>query len=45
MERLSTLMPDVFMCIYVLVIGEGGERNRERERGVYVQVHTCTERI
>jgi len=36
-------MPDVFMCIYMLVIGEGreGERERERERCIY----TNTERI
>ncbi len=29
-ERDWTMMPDVFMCIYMLVIGERG-RNRDRE--------------
>ena len=30
-------MPDVFMCIYILVIGEGreGETKREREVDIY----------
>jgi hypothetical protein len=35
-ERLSKLIPDVFMCIYVFVIGEGRERETEREREVAI---------
>ena len=38
-----SLLPDVSMCIYMLVIGEGGRRETEREREV--QIHTCAERI
>ena len=34
-------MPDVFMCIYMLVIGEGREGETETERCKY----TNTERI
>ena len=30
-ERDWTLMPDVFMCIYMLVIGEGREGETETE--------------
>ena len=44
MEGLSTLMPDVFMCIYMLVIGEGGERETEREREVYIYKYTHAQR-
>ena len=35
-ERDWTLMPDVFMCIYMLVIGEGREGETKREREVYI---------
>ena len=31
-------MPDVFMCIYMLVIGEGREGETETERGVNIQI-------
>ena len=46
-ERLSTLMPDVFMCIYMLLIGEGGQREteRERERYMYTSTHIHRENI
>ncbi len=46
-ERDWTLMPDVFMCIYMLVIGEGreGERHthetyREGEKHAITRAHT-----
>ena len=42
--RLSTLMPDVFMCIYVLVSGEGGERVTSRGREVYKYKYTHAQR-
>jgi len=42
-------MPDVFMCKYMLVIGEGGwrekQRERERERERERCVYTNTTRI
>ena len=37
-ERDWTLMPDVFMCIYMLVIAEGREGETETERGVNIQI-------
>ena len=37
-------MPDVFMSIYMLVIGEGGERETECEREVYICKYTHAQR-
>ena len=37
-ERDWTLMSDVFMCIYILVIVEGREGETEIERGVNIQI-------
>ncbi len=33
--RDSILMPDVFMCMHMMLIGEG-ERERETQREVYI---------
>jgi hypothetical protein len=38
-------MSDVFMCIYMLVIGEGRKTETEREREVHIYKYTCTDRI
>ena len=37
-QRDWTLMPDVFMCIYIFVIGEGRKGETEAERGANTQI-------
>ena len=46
-RETERLIPDLCMCIHMVVIGMGGDRETEREREVYesIQVRTYTERI